>query len=127
LLFPNCGRVAAEREEWRSGGGFWRSGQSDGVRAAGRGVGSVSRYDLVGNYFYVYVDFAVDFCGAEDWSHVGFLWSKDDADEIAARDTDSSGAADGSAEPGAYAEIAVVSLELLGELRIPRFARDDNG
>jgi hypothetical protein len=71
LFFSDCGCVAAERQEWRLGGGFWWSGEPDGIRAAGRGFGSFSRDYVVGDYFHDHVDSAVDFRRAKERSDIG--------------------------------------------------------
>jgi hypothetical protein len=105
LFFSDWGRVAAERQEWRSGGGFWRPGQPDGIRASRRGFGSFSRDDLVGGYFHDHIDSAVDFRGAAHRAYVCFFGRENYADEIATSDSVSDYAADGSAESGTDAEI----------------------
>jgi hypothetical protein len=107
LLFSDCGRVAAERKERRSGCGIRRSGQPDGVWPAGRGIGSFPGDDLVRNHFYAHVDHAFDFRGAANGTDVRPFRSKVIADEVAARDSGCAiRAADGSAKPGADTKVA---------------------
>ena len=103
LPVSDCGCVAAKREKRRSGRGFWRTGQSDSVRPAGRGFGSFQGHHLVRDHFHAHVDYALGFCGAPFGAYVGAFGSKAGADEVAARDT--SRTADRSTKPGTDTEI----------------------
>ena len=105
LLFPDCGRVAAERKERRPGCGFRRAGQPDSVWPARRGFGSFPGDDLVRDHLHAHVNHALDFCGAAKWAHVRAVGRETDADEVAANYTGAFRAADRSAKPGANTKI----------------------
>lgn len=93
MFFPDCGGVAAKRQERRPGGGVRRTGQPDGIWAAGRGVGAVEGNDVVGSYLHADFDYAIGLCVAADRADVGVLECEAGTDNVAASAIDASGGA----------------------------------
>ena len=110
LFFPDRGGVAAEREEWRSGCGFWRSGQPDRIRSARSGLGSFARNNLVSDHLYAHVHHPFDFCSTENRTNVGTFWSEGAADQVAARNPSPVRAANRSTKSGAAPEVTIPML-----------------
>ncbi len=111
LLFPDRGRVAAERKERRLGCGFRRSGQPDGLWSTGRGVCPFPCDDLVRDHFHDHVNHAFNFCSAAKRPHIRIFGCETDADEVPASDASSVRTADRSAKPGAHPEVALANGE----------------
>ncbi len=105
LLFPDCSRVVAERQERRLGRCFRRARQPDGLWPKGSRLGSLSRHHLVGDHLHAHVDYALDFCSATNRADVRAFGRAASADQVAAKCARSVRTADGSAKPGTDAEI----------------------
>jgi hypothetical protein len=70
LFFPDSSGAAAERQKWRLGRGFRRTGQPNSLWSTRSGVGSFPGNNVVRDHFHDDIDYALDFRGAANRTYV---------------------------------------------------------